>query len=229
MEFEEWYGQEPIQVMMILMQPSTLKSFWREGDELPALLQQMLTKSSGDPAQALGPYRFHQSIGNITSLMQQTLVQILHSPYRGMMQQMYLESKALELLTLQLTQWSEGNSISQRQMRLRPDDIERLHHARDILMQQMESPPLLLELAQQVGMDDCKLKRGFRQLFGKTVFGYLHDARLERSRQLLTTGTMSVTEVAYTIGYNSLPSFSKAFRKRFGRSPLTYTSALRLG
>ena len=220
-EFEEWRGQEPFQVIMIQLQPIALHSFLKAGEALPEPLQQAIEGNVG--------HRFHQAIGKITPSMTQILHHILGCPYQGMMRRMYLESKALELLTLQLMQWMEGNATPQWWIRLRPDDIERLHQAKDILIQRMETPPSLLELARQVGIDDCKLKRGFRQLFGVTVFGYLHQARLERSRQLLATGTMSVTEVAYTVGYSSLPSFSKAFRKRFGSSPLAYASALHMG
>ncbi|MGJ3251633.1 MAG: helix-turn-helix transcriptional regulator [Elainellaceae cyanobacterium] len=232
-EFEEWYERETIQVVMILLQPAALSGFVAEAEVLPAPFQKVLESghgeaSSNSPLEQLG-HRFHQPMGSITPAMTTLLHQILGCPHHGMLRQMYLESKALDLLTLQVGQWADGQSQSRQKRRLGPDDVERLHHARDILVRQMEAPPSLLKLAQQVGLNDCKLKRGFRQLFGTTVFGYLHQARLERSRQLLATGTMSVTEVAQTVGYSSLPSFSKAFRKQFGSSPLTYSTSLRLG
>jgi AraC family transcriptional regulator, transcriptional activator of the genes for pyochelin and ferripyochelin receptors len=80
----------------------------------------------------------------------------------------------------------------------------------------------LIKLARQVGLNDYKLKRGFRQLFGTTVFGYLHAERMEKARTLLMNRQMKVTEVSHTVGYASLPSFSLAFRKRFGVSPRSY-------
>ena len=177
-EFEEWYEREAIQVIMLLLPLNALKSFVAEGESFPAPLQKAIRATSGD--------RFHQPIGKITPSMAKLLHQILCCPHHCLLRQMYLESKALELLTLQLIQWTEGHSLFQQQVRLLPDDIERLHHARDILIRQMETPPSLLELAQQVGINDCKLKRGFRQLFGTTVFGYLHQARLERSPYTLS-------------------------------------------
>lgn len=224
-EFEEWYQQETIQLVMVLIHPSSLQEFDQNCTCLPQPLQRLI---AGDLT-----IRFHQPLGNTTVAMKQVLHQILRCPYQGMMKQMYLEGKALELLTLQFTQWTEETQkAGQEQVistpRLRSDDVERLHHARKILLQQIENPPSLLTLARQVGLDDCKLKWGFRQLFGTTVFGYLREYRMERARHLLATAQMNVTEVAYTVGYNSLPSFSKAFRKRFGSSPLAYNSQLRL-
>ena len=214
-EFEEWYEKELIQLVMVLIHPDSLKEF-DQGCELP---QPLLRLIKGDLTA-----RFHQPLGKTTAAMRQVLHQILHCPYQGMMKQMYLESKALELLTLQFARWTKDIQKSGRSPRLRSEDVERLHHAREILIQQIDNPPSLLALARQVSLDDCKLKWGFRWLFGTTVFGYLHEYRMERSRQLLAAGQMSVTEVAYTVGYSSLPSFSKAFRKRFGSSPLAYNS-----
>lgn len=215
-EFEEWY-EERVRLVMILIQPNWLRAFGQNGGGLPQPLQQLI---AGDITT-----RFHQPLNKTTAVMNQVLQQVLHCPYQGVMKQMYLESKALELLTLQFNQWTAAVEKSKPPLRLRSEDIERLHSAKEILLQQIDDPPSLLGLARQVGIDDCKLKWGFRKVFGTTVFGYLHEYRMERSRQLLEIGQMSVTEVAYAVGYNSLPSFSKAFRKRFGRSP----SQLHLG
>jgi AraC-like DNA-binding protein len=219
-EFEEWYAQESILLVMVLIEPESLQEF-DPGRDLPQPLQRLI---AGDLTA-----RFHQPLGQTTTAMRQILHQVLQCPYQGTMQKMYLESKALELLTLQFTHWLEDSQTPQRAPRLRHEDIERLHQAREILIQNIDNPPSLLALARQVRLNECKLKWGFRQIFGTTVFGYLHEVRMERSRQLLATGQLSVTEVAYAVGYSSLPSFSKAFRKRFGSSPLAYNSQFRFG
>jgi AraC family transcriptional regulator, transcriptional activator of the genes for pyochelin and ferripyochelin receptors len=64
-----------------------------------------------------------------------------------------------------------------------------------------------------------KLKQGFRQLFGTTMFGYLHDYRMEMARNLLLEGNMSITTVANTVGYSHLRHFSAAFKRKFGITP----------
>ncbi|MEM1369543.1 MAG: AraC family transcriptional regulator, partial [Cyanobacteria bacterium P01_H01_bin.15] len=80
----------------------------------------------------------------------------------------------------------------------------------------------LIELARLAGINDCKLKLGFRQVFGTTVFGYLHDCRMERSRQLLDAGEMTVAEAAQSVGYVNRSHFAIAFRKKFGLNPSIY-------
>jgi AraC family transcriptional regulator, transcriptional activator of the genes for pyochelin and ferripyochelin receptors len=164
-----------------------------------------------------------------TPAIQIALQQLLHCPYHSFTKQLYLESKSLELTALALEQLVEGiadpdptlcpaSSLHPASM-LRPDDVERLYHAREILQRNLENPPSLVTLARQVGLNDYKLKSGFRQVFNTTVFGYLRDYRLEQARQLLAERQLSVTEVCNMVGYSSLSAFNAAFRKKFGCNP----------
>jgi AraC-like DNA-binding protein len=99
------------------------------------------------------------------------------------------------------------------------DDRDRIHFAREILLQRLADPPSLVELARLVGLNDYKLKAGFRQVFGTTVFGYLRQERLEKARQLLQAQDISVTAAAAAVGYSSQGHFAAAFRKQFGINP----------
>ena len=128
-----------------------------------------------------------------------------------------------ELMALLMEQeqaLTRGQALSS--MTLKPDDIERIHEARDILVRQMEHPPSLLELARLVGLNDYTLKRGFREVFDTTAFGYLHDYRLEKARQLLQERRLNVSEVARAVGFGSSSYLSRAFRKKHGVSPKQY-------
>ncbi|MGI0487250.1 helix-turn-helix transcriptional regulator [Pantanalinema rosaneae CENA516] len=225
-EVEQWQAKEPIQMVMIYAHPDYFRQLEQEHTMLPRSLKQLIDAGSIQP--------FHHNLGQTTPGMVKVLQQIIDCPYQGLVQQLFLEGKALELLALQFAQWEEPQQAANPMISLKPDDIECLHFASKILIQRANNPPSLLELARQVGLNDRKLKQGFLQVFGTTVFGYLQDYRLARSQQLLESGEMSVTEVAHTVGYASLPSFSKAFRKKFGHSPLAYmtrhnTQKVRLG
>jgi AraC-like DNA-binding protein len=70
-----------------------------------------------------------------------------------------------------------------------------------------------------VGLNDFKLKRGFRQVFDTTVFGYVRALRMEKARALLELGRLNVTQVASATGYSCFGHFSAAFKKRFGILP----------
>jgi len=86
-------------------------------------------------------------------------------------------------------------------------------------MNHLEEPPGLSELATIIGINEYKLKRGFREMFGNTVFGYLANARLEIAKNNLLENKKTVSEIAAELGYSSLQHFSSAFKEKFGISP----------
>lgn len=157
-----------------------------------------------------------------SSAMQVALQQLLQCPYTNLTGQMYLEAKMLELISLLLEQMLESQGRQADPYPLHPDNLDRIHRVTEILEQSFVHPPSLIELARQVGLNDCTLKRGFRQIYGTTVFGYLHNYRLEQARQLLDAGYMNVTEVAKKVGFSDRSYFAAAFRKKFGKTPRAY-------
>lgn len=177
-------------------------------DRLPTELYRML---SGDESVPFSPVR------TITPAMHLALQQMLNCPYQGVLKQMYLESKSIEILAL----WLDQACSSEQPIAPRPTEVERIYQAKDILLRQMNDPPSLIGLARQVGLNDCTLKREFKQVFGTTVFGYLHQCRMEQARSLLRDRQLTVTEIACQVGYKNLSAFSTAFRKQFGVSPKT--------
>jgi AraC family transcriptional activator of pyochelin receptor len=103
-EVEEWRSQEAIHVVMICAPASYLRPFYAPSDPScdPSLAQPLQQFLAGE-----GCRRFHQPLGQTTAAMERALQQILHAPFQGLTQQIYLESKSLELQTLQFAQWAE--------------------------------------------------------------------------------------------------------------------------
>ncbi|MEH2409154.1 helix-turn-helix transcriptional regulator [Nostoc sp.] len=162
----------------------------------------------------------------ITPTVQGVVEQIVNCSYTGVMKRMYLQVKALEMITLQLAPIITAQGRMQPQPRFRAGTIERIYQAREILLSRLENPPSLLELAQQVGASDAcgglclrTLQRGFQRLFGTTVFGYLIDKRMERAKRWLREGDRTVLEVAIMTGYSNATHFSVAFKRKFAISP----------
>ncbi|MEM9484997.1 MAG: AraC family transcriptional regulator [Cyanobacteria bacterium P01_F01_bin.116] len=159
--------------------------------------------------------------GSISPAVNVILHQLLNCPYQDTIRQLYLEGKVLELMALQANQFTEATKLVPLTRRLKSDDIERIHHAKQILINNLMEPPSLTDLARQVSINDFKLKQGFRQVFGTTVFGYLHQHRMEQALLMLRSTEMSVTQVAQSIGYANPSQFSAAFKKKFGVLPKT--------
>lgn len=164
--------------------PSTLHSFVASPEEaLPQNLQHLI-KCPGQET--------YLRSGNTQPMMATVLQQILHCPYQGMVKRAYLEGKLLELIALVLDHEITIQQGEVKKGALKPEQIERIHYAKEILLRDMYNPPSLVELARQVGLNDFLLKKGFRQVFGNTVFGELQAYRLELAKQLLTEGNLLV-------------------------------------
>ncbi|MGF1496608.1 MAG: helix-turn-helix transcriptional regulator [Elainellaceae cyanobacterium] len=196
------------------LDPAVFQSFVGVPSELASEKLAHLIRAADQP--------YYQRSASMTPSMQMVVHQLLHCPFQGVAQKIYLESKVWELMALLMEQEQNLHQMACSQPVLKPDDIDRIHQAREILVKQMDQPPSLLDLARQVGLNDCTLKRGFRQVFGKTAFGYLHDYRLEQARQLLQKRHLNVSEVARTIGFANRSYFAAAFRKKYGVSPKHY-------
>jgi AraC-like DNA-binding protein len=105
---------------------------------------------------------------------------------------------------------------------MQPIEIERIYHAKDILIRQLDDPPSLIDLAQQANLNIFALKQGFKHVFGTTAFKYLHDQRLEVARQLLVTQPLRIEEIARQVGFANRGYFAAVFRKKFSLTPQQY-------
>ena len=94
---------------------------------------------------------------------------------------------------------------------------KQLMMARDYLVQDLSSPPTIAELARAIGLNQCKLKRGFKSLFGESIYSYFQQQRMTEAMKLLKKN--NVTETAILLGYSNISHFSSAFRKQFGVLP----------
>ena len=99
------------------------------------------------------------------------------------------------------------------------DDREKIIKAREILVQHIGEPITIKELSRKVAINECYLKKGFKELFGTTVFDFYQSQRMEHAKYLLYEKGLSVTEVSMLLGYSSISHFSTAFKKHTGLKP----------
>lgn len=210
-------AKEPILYVSIQMESWFFNTLLeRETDRIP---DDFADIDSGSPSR-------YQYTDVITPLMQAVVHQILNCPYHGLTRQLYLEGKAYELIAYKLEQSLSNKKEYQKTFTLRPHDIERVHHARELFSRDFQNPPKLLDLARAVGLPHPKLNFCFREMYGTTVFGYLREMRLNKAKSLLDEGRMNVTEAAYSVGYSSLSHFAMAFKDYHGVAPGNYLREL---
>ncbi|HJT75513.1 MAG TPA: AraC family transcriptional regulator [Chitinophaga sp.] len=147
--------------------------------------------------------------------MLQCIRDIMNCNYKGGLKLLYLQAKCMELLSLQADAFAQTEVQSVLKS---AGDKERIIHARDYLLSNLSTPPTIDELSVISGTNSFKLKRGFKELFNTTVFGYLNNARLDNAREQLLSG-IPIKNVADELGFSSVQHFSSAFRKKFGCTP----------
>lgn len=188
------------------------KYFERIADSGSTILDRMLNAMTrGEVAQAA-----RQNLV-ITPAMLHVIHSIESSAYNGACQKLYLESKVLELFSLQLEQLEKDNHNPKR--RYSKQEIDQLQAARQLLLSNLSHSPTIAGLSQLTGINDFKLKQGFRDLFGNTIFGTLTDARMQAAYKKLEEGIMNVNEAAVFAGYSNASHFAVAFKRKYGFLP----------
>ena len=98
-------------------------------------------------------------------------------------------------------------------------DREKIVKAREVLIQHIGEPITIKELSRKVAMNECYLKKGFKEMFGTTIFDFYQSQRMEHAKYLLYEKGLSVTDVSLLLGYSSISHFSTAFKKHTGLKP----------
>lgn len=152
----------------------------------------------------------------MTPALEITIRQIIDSQYDDRLQELFVLSKAIELLTLSI-----GASLDPQvgEYVKTTADRERIVAARDLVNERLAEPPTLSELARLVGVNEFKLKHGFKEMFGTTVFAYLTEQRLELARRYLVDTDKTAAEIASELGYATPQHFNASFKKRYGVTP----------
>ena len=159
----------------------------------------------------------------VTREMMQVINGIIGCNKTGVFKRLYLEAKVIELLLLQLEQFSahECNELCS----LKPADIQKIHAAREIMLENAANPYSLHRLAHEAGTNEFTLKKGFKELFGTTVFGMLTEVKMQEAKQQLLNTDMSLAEISSHAGYQHPNHFSAAFKRKFGVTPGKYRTA----
>jgi AraC-like DNA-binding protein len=158
------------------------------------------------------------SIDNIKMITQKSinpatrlvLQQIIQNRQAGRIKRLFLEARIFELIIAYFSQKPE------RETRIiKSDDIEKIILAKELVSCDLQHPNSLTELSRKVGINDYKLKIGFKELTGYTVFGYLYKIRMEKAYHLLSKEKKAVNEVSFLVGYKNAQHFIAAFKKQY--------------
>jgi AraC-like DNA-binding protein len=163
--------------------------------------------------------------GSITPSMAIVLNQLINFNLNQSIKDLYFKGKAYELLSLYFNR-SEDANIEQCPFLVDETNVIKIRKAKDIIIARMSEPPSLQELADEIGLSLKKLKEGFKQIYGDSVFSFLFDYKMEVARKLLESGENNVNEVGLRVGYSTSSHFIAAFKKKYGTTPKKYVMSL---
>jgi AraC family transcriptional regulator, transcriptional activator of the genes for pyochelin and ferripyochelin receptors len=143
---------------------------------------------------------------------------IRQCPFNGVTRYLFLESKMMELFVLQMQQAQE-TMVRKDEDCWSGEDKDKLYAVKNYIENSFLDEFSLKDITYKFALNEFKLKKGYKQFFGTTVFGDVHHLRMHKAKVLLEEKAMNVSEAAFHIGYNNVSSFCTEFKKRFGYSP----------
>ena len=163
--------------------------------------------------------------GDISPSMAIVLSQLFHYSLHPSIKNLYYKGKGYELLSLYFNRTEDPNA-EQCPFLIDEDNVIKIKRAKEIIIANMAEPPGLQELADEIGLNVKKLKMGFKQIYGDTVYGFLFDYKMDFARKLLDSGSYNVNEVGLKIGYSTGSHFIAAFKKKFATTPKKYLMSI---
>ena len=152
------------------------------------------------------------------------LDQVLNYQPNPIVSGLYFQAKALELLSFY---FNSPHEIDLEKCPFLADEknVAKIKLAKEIIIERFASPPTLQELADEIHLPINRLKEGFKQVYGDTVYGFLFDYKMDLARKLLMDGSLNVNEVGLKTGYSAASHFIAAFKKKYGITPKKYQSS----
>tara|TARA_B100000886_G_scaffold332952_1_gene286266 strand:- start:2388 stop:3308 length:921 start_codon:yes stop_codon:yes gene_type:complete len=163
--------------------------------------------------------------GFISPSMAIVLNQIINYNLNINLRQLYFKAKVYEILSL-FFNIGEDINIEQCPFLADESNVIKIKAAKNIIIQRVVEPPTLLELSNEIDLSLKKLKKGFKQIYGTTVYGFLYEYKMELARKLLESGSHNVNEVGLKVGYSTASHFIAAFKKQYGITPKKYIQSI---
>lgn len=157
-----------------------------------------------------------------TPAIQKCVHDMYYCSYLGPLKKLYLEGKAMEIIALVNQENSHQQQVSGVKGMWRKQDRESIGQVKEIILGHLENPLSIRQLSRQVGMNEFKVKQGFREMYGMTIFELVRKARMEKAVWLMETEQLNIGQTAAAVGYSNASNFTTAFRKHYGCNPSEY-------
>lgn len=215
-----WFVVKPARSLYHFKTHAETALHWIEFDEVAS--QSLMGFSNSLHTKLIKPDTPYLAIGSSSGKLQLLGSEISKLTGSDSRERMLAEAKTLEWLALLL-----DHPVFSPCKLVVPHTNDRdelaLDAAKRILETRLDESHSLAKISREVHLNEFKLKKGFRERFGRTVFGYLRQKRMEHAHELLKSGNVSIIEVANSVGYSNASHFARAFKEAFGFNPSELT------
>ena len=203
---------DTIDVMAFKFSPVQLSQFVKPRKKNEGLTEKVLT------------FQHHSSFSKLLPLCGKTrmvLEALLNHTYSGSLENIFLNAQMQMLLLYSMDCMLGDKEVDSFNCKFLANEADRdkISKARELLLQHIGEPITIKELSRKVAINECYLKKGFKEMFGTTIFDFYQSQRMEHAKYLLYEKGLNVTEVSVMLGYSSISHFSTAFKKHTGLKP----------
>tara|TARA_R110001583_G_scaffold114876_1_gene265322 strand:- start:29537 stop:30430 length:894 start_codon:yes stop_codon:yes gene_type:complete len=160
----------------------------------------------------------------ITPTIKLILNQLKSNQTNESLRQIYIKGKIYELLSYYFSTTAEGENENCPYI-ANEETITKIKLAKQIIIEEMNNPPSLNDLAKKVGLNIKKLKTDFKEFYGVPVFTFLLNYKMELAKELLQEQQLNVNEISTHIGYSTSSHFIAAFKRKFGITPKQFAKS----
>jgi len=161
----------------------------------------------------------------MTPAMAVVLSQLMNFNLHPSIEHLFIRGKLYELIALYFNKSSDAD-LEQCPFLVDEENVRKIKMAKEIILDRMAEPPTLAELSDEIGLSLKKLKEGFKQIYGDSVYGYLLDHKMDLARKMLESGKYNVNEVGLKVGYSTASHFISSFKKKYGTTPKKYLQSI---
>jgi AraC-like DNA-binding protein len=163
-------------------------------------------------------YYFENKISNPISLV---LNEIKRFDIKSSTKNLFLKAKVYELFS-HLYNRNRDLNIEQCPFLTNEENFKKIKKAKEIIITNMTNPPSLVELSEEIDLSLKKLKEGFKKIYGKPVYQFLIEHKMELAKKLLSENNFNVNEVSLKLGYSTASHFITAFKNKYGLTPRNF-------
>jgi len=156
----------------------------------------------------------------LCSRTRSVLEDLMNNTYKDSFENIYINAQT-QMLLLYSIECMCGEEEEGLGCKFLTNEVERekISLARSILLEHIGQPLTIKELSRKAAINECYLKKGFKEMYGTTIFDFFQSQRMEHAKYLLYEKGLTVTEVSDSLGYSSISHFSTAFKKHTGIKP----------